>query len=104
MPTKHTYSLLVPLLRGHSELFRAVHAPARPILFRGAEVLPDLHFQDFCHLGCKLRVRLCGRRAHGVILGSGRASIFLLLRDELSGVAPDDGGRALVTLTRSVTP
>ncbi len=87
MPTKYTYSLLVPLLRGHGELFRAVHAPARPILFRGAEVLlPDLHFQDFCHLGSKLRVRLCGRRAHGVILGSGRASIFLLLQEMNSAV------------------
>ncbi len=83
----HTLSLLVPLLRGHGELFRAVHAPARPILFRGAEVLlPDLHFQDFCHLGSKLRVRLCGRRAHGVILGSGRASIFLLLQEMNSAV------------------
>ncbi len=33
--------------------------------FRDVEVkLPDLHFQDFRHLGSKLRVRLCGRRAH----------------------------------------
>ncbi len=78
----HTLSLLVPVLCGHGELFQAVHAPARLIPFRGEQVLlPDLHFQDFCHLGSKLRVRLCGRHAHGVILGNGRASIFLLLQE-----------------------
>ncbi len=88
LPTYHahartcTVSFLVPLLRGHGELFRAVYAHARLITFRDVEVkLPDLHFQDFCHLGSKLRVRLCGRRAHGVTLGNGRASISLLQQE-----------------------
>ncbi len=72
----------MPLLCGHAELFRAVYAHARLITFRDIEVkLPDLHFQDFCHLGSKLRVRLCGHRAHSVALGNGRASISLLLQE-----------------------
>ncbi len=60
----------------------SIYAHARPITFRDVEVkLPDLHFQDFCHLGSKLRVRLCGCCVHGVTLGNGRASISLLLQE-----------------------
>ncbi len=64
---------------------RRVSAPARKvdIAISGATktvLLPDLHFQDFCHLGSKLRVRLCGRNGHGVTIGNGRAVISLLER------------------------
>lgn len=46
-------------------------------------LLPDLHFQDFSHVGAKLRVRLCGRNGHGVTLGSGRA-VISLLKDKIA--------------------
>ncbi len=83
----HTLSLLVPLLRGHGELFQAVHAPARPILFRGAEVLlPDLHFRDFCQLaascacGCVVVMRTVS------LWAAPHFHLSAAARDELSSV------------------
>jgi hypothetical protein len=57
-----------------------VTAPARIVTVAGRTsiLLPDLHFQDFCHLGAKLRMRVCGRNMHGVTIGNGRADISLL--------------------------
>jgi hypothetical protein len=70
-----------------------VKAPARRIqivLIAGESaheiLLPDLHFQDFCHLGAKLRVRLCGRNGHGLTIGAGRAVVELLRNEATSAL------------------
>lgn len=73
-------------------VYRRVEAPARmiPIVLDSGEtlmiLLPDLHFQDFCHLGAKLRVRICGRNGHGLTIGSGRAVIALLKQEATSAM------------------
>jgi hypothetical protein len=73
-------SFCVPSLDGHASII--IEAPARIIATSfGPIMLPDLHYQDFCHEGSKLRVRVCGRKAHGVTLGNGRADITSLMRD-----------------------
>ena len=47
---------------------------------RGGPVwAPDLHFQDWGHVGSKLRNRLAGRNHHGVRLGDGRAEVGWLV-------------------------
>lgn len=73
----------VPQLDGGEPM--RLEAPARRVSIGdlGSILLPDLHFQDFSHIGAKLRVRLCGRGGRGITIGAGKA-VMASLKEETS--------------------
>lgn len=76
-----------------------ISAPARHVTVQlpsGVEsilTVPDLCFQDFCHLATKLHVRILGRDGHGVRIGCERAAI-----EKLATATAGDSDRATLGL------